>query len=264
MEQHQKRSRLPRMIATFAASVTLLTMAPSLALAQEIMFCGNTGRTGADLYGAAGPYTEVNSCTPTPDTQALLVTRGGTVAGNGPDWLAFLNGGGALITEFGNSHTVYNEIYGTAYTQGLRSGVCSDNVMPQVKLNPSHPFWQANDIDVTPAGQEGCGFDITALTTGETEVTELGADLSGEVKFAIRPQGDGVFFLLEADWQDNEASYSADSALFMAALIEGGTFSAPPPPAGEPTAIPTLSIWGLGLLSGMLALLGLRRVRRAP
>ena len=79
--------------------------------------------------------------------------------------------------------------------------------------------------------------------------------------FAIRPQGDGVFFLLEADWQDSEASYSADSALFMAALIEGGTFSAPPP--SEPTAIPTLSIWGLAALSGLLALFGLRRVRRA-
>jgi len=261
METHPKRSWLPRMIGTFVASTTLMVMAPSLALAQEIMFCGSNGRTGADLYGAAGPYTEVNGCTPTPDTQALLVTRDGTVAGNGADWLAFLNGGGALITEYGNSHTVYNEIYGTAYPGGSSFGSCRDNVMPQVKLNPSHPFWQANEIDVTPAGQEGCGFDMTALTSGETEVTELGASLSGAVMFAIRPQGDGVLFLLEADWQDNEASYTADSELFMAALIEGGTFSAPPP-LGEPTAIPTLSIWGLGLLSGLLALLGLRRVRR--
>ena len=190
-----------------------------------------------------------------------MVSRSGTVAGNGADWLAFLNNGGVLITEFRNSHTVYNEIYGTAYPQGSSYGSCTDNAMPQVKLNPTHPFWQANNIDVTPAGESGCGNDMSPLTSGEPAVTELGADLGGAVMFAIRPQGDGVFFLLEADWQDSEASYSADSALFMAALIEGGTFSAPPP--SEPTAIPTLSIWGLAALSGLLALFGLRRVRRA-
>lgn len=248
------------MAATFVASATLMVMAPSLALAQEIMFCGSTERAGADLYGAAGPYTEVNSCTPTPDTQTLLVTRDGTIAGNGADWLAFLNGGGVLITEYDISHTVYNEIYGTAYPQGSGFGECQDNAMPQVKLNPTHPFWQANDIDVTPAMQGGCGFDMMALTSGEPEVTELGATLLGAIMFAIRPQGDGVLILLEADWQDNDPDYTADSQLFMAALIE---LAAPPPPAGEPTAIPTLSIWGLGLLSGLLALLGLRRVRRA-
>ena len=120
MEKHRKRFWLARMIATFVASTTLMVMAPSLALAQEIMFCGSTQRTGADLYGAAGPYTEVNSCTPNPGTQALLVSRSGTVAGNGADWLAFLNNGGVLITEFRNSHTVYNEIYGTAARVLLR------------------------------------------------------------------------------------------------------------------------------------------------
>jgi hypothetical protein len=79
--------------------------------------------------------------------------------------------------------------------------------------------------------------------------------------FAIRPQGDGVLFLLEADWQDNESGFTADSELFMAALIEGGAFASPAPPA-TPVAVPTMATWALALLSGLLALVGLRRVRR--
>jgi hypothetical protein len=40
------------------------------------------------------------------------------------------------------------------------------------------------------------------------------------------------------------------------------TINAAPPPVGAVTAIPTLSEWGVILLSGLLALFGLARVRR--
>lgn len=261
MSKKYIRGGLSGVVARLFAPAMLVAMLPGTAFAQEVMFCGSTSRSGSALYGAAGPYTETDSCTPTAATQALLVTRGGSVAGNGANWLAFLNGGGVIITEWLNSHTVYNEIYGTAYPQGTFYGNCSDNAMPQVKVNPSHPFWAANPITVTPSGEASCGADMSALTSGEPEVTLLGESLDGNEMFAIRPQGDGVLFLLEADWQDSEASYTADSELFMAALIEGGTFASPAPPAA-PVAVPTMATWALALLSGLLALVGLRRVRR--
>ena len=261
MSKKYIRGGLSGVVGRLFAPAILVAMLPGTAFAQEIMFCGSTSRSGSALYGAAGPYTEVDSCTPTASTQALLVSRNGPVAGNGADWLAYLNGGGVIITEWLNSYEVYNEIYGTAYPEGDFYGDCADNAMPQVKVNPSHPFWQANPINVTPSGQASCGSDMSALTSGEAAVTVLGESLDGADMFAVRPQGDGVLFLLEADWQDNEASFTADSELFMAALIEGGAFASPAPPA-TPVAVPTMATWALALLSGLLALVGLRRVRR--
>lgn len=254
------RTLVMRLSAAMAAAVLMLMSAPASAQLTEIMFCGNTSRTGANLYGAAGPYTEVTGCAPTGSTRAMLVSRSGTIGGNGAAWLAYLNGGGKIITEFSISHTVYNEIYGTAYPQGAWYGNCQDNAMPQVKLNPAHPFWVANNIAETPINEASCGYRLDTLVAGESAVTALGGALDGAVMFAIRPQGTaGMLYLLEADWQDNEASYTDDSRAFMAALIGSQWVNAGPV---EAKPIPTLSQWGTMLLAGMLGLFALMRLRR--
>ncbi|MEQ8800886.1 MAG: hypothetical protein RLP45_02500, partial [Haliea sp.] len=87
--------------------VTLETAAQSR---PNLMFCGSSSATGAALYSGITPLTEVSSCAPDANTQALLVTRSGTVAGNGAAWLAYLNAGGIIITEHTNPEAVYNEI----------------------------------------------------------------------------------------------------------------------------------------------------------
>jgi len=249
-----------RLSTALAAAMLMLMSAPASAQLTEIMYCGSSSRTGTNLYGAAGPYTEVNGCAPTASTRAMLVSRYATIAGNGAAWLAYLNGGGKIITEFTNSHTVYNEIYGTTHPQGAWYGDCYDNAMPQVKLNPTHPFWVANNIAETPSGQASCGYSLNALVAGESAVTALGGALGGEVMFAIRPQGAaGMLYLLEADWQDNESYYSDDSRTFMAALIGSQWINAGPAVAKP---IPTLSQWGTMLLAGMLGLFALMRLRR--
>ena len=249
-----------RLSGALAAVTLMLMSAPASAQLSEIMFCGSTSRTGTNLYGAAGPYTEVTGCAPTASTRAMLVSRSGTITGNGAAWLAYLNGGGKIITEYSISHTVYNAIYGTAYAQGTRYGNCTDNAMPQVKLNPTHPFWVANNIPVTPINAASCGYSLNTLVAGESSVTGLGGALDGSMMFAIKPQGAaGMLYLLEADWQDNESAYTDDSKAFMAALI-GSQWVNAVPVAAHP--VPTLSQWGTMLLAGMLGLFALMRLRR--
>jgi cysteine-rich repeat protein len=182
------------------------------------MYCGSTSRSGAQLYSGVGTFNEVTGCSPTANTQALLITRSGAISGNGPAWLAYLNAGGRIVTEWSVAAAVYNEIYGTVYPSGAWFGYCLDNAMPEAKLNPMHPFWVANAISQTPSGMGACGYDLANLVSGEPLVTPLGT-VAGAVSFAARSQGAGWLFLLEADWQDIEPYFTSDSQQFMGALI---------------------------------------------
>lgn len=250
------------LFALFA--VTMLFNLPSVSMAQvlrpDLMFCGSTSRTGSNLYLGVGPFNEVQGCVPDANTQALLVTRQGSTSGNGAAWLAYLNAGGVIITEYSIGYRVFNEIYATGYSLGTRFGACTDNAMPSLKLNVNHEFWQLNSgLAETPSGQEGCGYDLSSISTGEAEVTELGGLVGTPyVSFAIRPQGAGVLWLLEADWQDNESSFTDTSRNFMGALISGGTYSVG---FNGTAAVPVLSTLGLVLLVLGFIYLGRRRIK---
>ncbi|MEQ8514600.1 MAG: hypothetical protein RIC38_03260, partial [Chromatocurvus sp.] len=140
-----KAMRLSNLLQGVSTGLVIMGLAVDAAAQARpnLMFCGSSQRTGSDLYSGISTLNEVSSCTPDADTQALLVTRSGAVAGNGADWLAYLDNGGIIITEFQEPEAVYNELYGTAYTDDF-IGDCRDNVMPSTILNPSDPFWQAN------------------------------------------------------------------------------------------------------------------------
>ena len=221
------------------------------------MLCGLSNRTRAALYGPE-VYTEVSACTPTANTRALLVTRNGTISGNGPDWLAYLNSGGVIITEYYISDRVYNEIYGTAYSPGAIYGACLDAIAPHTKLNTSHPFWQINDITESIPGQESCGAEISAIVAAEPEVTALGQSSAGAVFFAIRPQGNGTLFLLDADWSDPDVGYVDNSRQMMNAMITYNGIV----PAQQVTSVPSLSAVGLVILSVAMGLFGWAGRRR--
>jgi hypothetical protein len=252
-----------RKILLSLSALLLLSSLPLISSAQvlkpDLMYCGGSSAKGADLYLGVGPFNEVNGCVPDGDTQAILVSRSGTIGGNGAAWLAYLNAGGVIITEYRNAHLVHNEIYGTAYDVGTGFGDCRDNSMPSEKLNTDHPFWVANTgLAETPDNLEGCGADVSAIVAGEADVTALGGLINTSiVSFAIRPQGLGVFWLLEADWQDNEADYfTDDSKNFMGSLISGGTYGVV---LAEPAPVPTLSTIGMLLLILAFAYIGVRR-----
>ena len=88
----------------------------------DLLLCGSSGRPLSGLYSGIGPFNEVTSCAPNANSQAMFVSRNATIAGNGAAWLAYLNAGGRIITEFSNGAAVYNEIYGTAYPDGCNFG----------------------------------------------------------------------------------------------------------------------------------------------
>jgi hypothetical protein len=248
-------------IALVLLSVLAWAGAAAAQTRTDLMFCGSTSRSGASLYSGIAPLNEVTSCAPDNNTQALMVTRGGTISGNGAAWLAYLNNGGIIITEYSISHTVYNEIYGTAYPLGSGQGDCRDNAMPAVKLNPGNAFWVNNPIPVTDPANESCGYDIAGIVSGEAQVTALGGWASGATSFAYRPQSGGVMILLDADWQDSEGSWTADSSQFMGALIGGGLGggAAPPSVTRQVPALPHWALLALALLAGVAGVTVLRR-----
>ena len=240
-----------------------VAFAQACAKRPDLMLCGPSSRPLSGLYSSSGPFNEVSSCVPTANTQAMFVTRNATIAGNGAAWLAYLNAGGRIITEYSTGAAIYNEIYGTAYANGAQSGACYDNPMPSAKLNTGSPFWTANPIPATAPSAEGCGLNLAALVAGEPSVTALGARSADttDIKFALRPQGGGTLFLLEADWQDtNTPVFDANNLAFLDALISacGGpvapVISQYPVPVDEPLA--------LGGLAALVALLGGAFARR--
>lgn len=224
------------------------------------MFCGASSRTGSNLYAGVGPFTEVTGCTPDADTQALLITRYGS-GYSGPALLAYLEGGGRIITEWSSSNDVYNAIYGTSYPAGDWFGACRDNAMPVVKLNPSDPFWVANSgLTPTPAAVEACGFDLSGLVSGEgSNVTALGAASGGAIMFVRRTQGNGMLFLLEADWQDDQSSYTDDSRHFMGAVLAACAGTRAPQ---NVTSVPVDNPLALVGLGSLIALFGAGYARR--
>lgn len=204
---------------------------PSISMAQvmrpDLMYCGSSERMGADLYLGTGPFNEVTGCAPDADTQALLVTLGGTYTGNGPAWLAYLNAGGVIISSIYVTNEIYLEIFGVFYPDTVVFGDCKNNAMPSLKIDPLGQFWSENSgLTATPAGITGCGSDNAGIAAGESAVTALGGLVTTPVvSFAVRPQGTGVFWLLEADWplvDDPIDPFTVDSKNFMGVLISNG------------------------------------------
>lgn len=209
-------------------TVLLIFNFPSISMAQalrpDLMFCGNSDRTGADLYLGTGPFNEISGCVPDSDTQALLIALDGTtITGNGAAWLAYLNAGGVIISSAYQTNEIYNEMYGTSYIDTISYGVCKNNAMPSLKLNPTDPFWLDNAGLTESPADSSCGSDNVAMVDGETEVTALGGLVdTAIISFAVRYQGSGVFWLLEADWPRNTHAVTEDSKYFMGVLISNG------------------------------------------
>ncbi len=215
-------------------TVLLIFNFPSISKAQvlrpKLMYCGDSDRVGADLYLGTGQFNEVSGCVPDANTQALLVTViDSTIIGNGAAWLAYLEAGGVIISSIYVTNEIYLEIFGEFYPDTVEFGECKNNAMPSLKLSTGAPFWVANPgLTETPVNATGCGSDNAVIAAGESQVTALGGLLdingvdTGVVSFAVRYQGLGVFWLLEADWLGNKPDFTVVSKNFMGALIANG------------------------------------------
>lgn len=245
---------------TIKIGLIVLILWPALqstvSFAQEIMFCGDSYRVGADLYD--GSYTEVNGCTPNAGTAALLVTRNGDPTGSGATWLSFLNEGGTIITEL-NPEPIYNEIFGTSYSTDF-IGACTDHIAPTTILNPGDAFWLANP-GATSTGNDSCGSDLQDVVDGEAgNVVALGARSGGSVSLAYRSVGSGVLYLVAADWIDTDsvgADFANSRQLMDYMITHQGA------PAEPATPVPVLPLGALWILGGLAGLLGMRQLSKA-
>ena len=97
--------------------------------------------------------------------------------------------------------------------------------MPSLKINEDGPFWMANQGLTESPADSSCGSDTAVMVNSESEVTALGGPGISDpqiISFAERPQGLGVFWLLEADWPGIADTVTDDSKLFMGVLIANG------------------------------------------
>jgi len=178
---------------------------------RTLMLCGNSQRNVATFIPPGWNLDVVVGCVPDSSTQALFVTRSGTVDADTLD--AYLEAGGNVISEYSRSDEVFNWAFGAAVAQGAGNGNCGDNVAPPVQQSPGDPFWQENGF--IPPGSSGCGSDMS----GFPRITPLGGWDANTVSLAYRDRGRGRAWLVEADWQDTDAQWIAASDDLMRSMV---------------------------------------------
>ena len=174
--------------------------------------CGNSQRDPANI-GLTG--LRQDTCVPSDAMQAMLITRNGTIT-NYSALQTYVRNGGIVVTEYDNAHTVYNGVFGGSVAQGgSRLGSCRDNVMPLVQQSPENGFWQENLFEPPASNQTGCGYDISALPG----ITKLGGWTSDTTQIGYRDLGEGRVWLVSADWQDGNNTFSGQSTGLMRYMV---------------------------------------------
>jgi hypothetical protein len=146
----------------------------------------------------------------------MLVTKAAANALNAATLQSYLNAGGIVITATGSTYPVYNTVFGTALPEpSVRIGDCSDNVNPRVQMNDGDPFWQSNPFVQEVVG--GCGFNLFDLP----DITWLGSasEDPDTVTLAYIKVGTGRLWLVEADWDDGDATFTEQSTRLMRYMV---------------------------------------------
>ncbi len=179
----------------------------------NLMRCGNSSRDVSAFIPPGAAMTVVAGCVPDVNTQALIVTREGSVDGATLD--AWVEAGGNVITEYSITDDIFNGAFGAAVALGGGFGSCTDNVTPVVQHGAGDPFWQDNAFAGIEIGSSGCGADID----GFPRITPLGGWDANSVSLAYRERGLGRVWLVESDWYDNEASFTDASRDLMRSMV---------------------------------------------
>jgi hypothetical protein len=186
-------------------------------LRANLMLCGSSSLEVNEFIPNGITLNVVAGCTPDADTQALLITRNG-ISYDAATLQAYVDGGGIVITEFGNSANVYNAVFGGPVVRGAltNGGTCGDVINPVVQQTAADAFWVANaPFTPTPLSEAGCGFDMSAFPG----ITPLGGWTPTTVSLAYRTLGLGRVWFVESDWRDNQAPDFASSITLMGYMI---------------------------------------------
>jgi hypothetical protein len=192
-------------------------MPDPIPLRANLMLCGASALDVSTFIPTGVTLNVVAGCTPDADTQALLITRSGN-SYNAATVQAYVDAGGIVITEFGNSWSVYNAVFGGPVVRGalMGNGGCLDAINPVVQQNATDSFWVANaPFTGTPVSENGCGYDMSAYPG----ITPLGGWSATTVSLAYRTFGSGRVWFVEADWRDNQAFDFASSIKLMGYMI---------------------------------------------
>jgi hypothetical protein len=177
----------------------------------EVLLCGTSQRALTE-FGVTGRIVQAaaGQCVPGANTQAMFVTRNGVANLNAAAWRSYVQSGGIIITEFSASDEVFNAVFAPnpAVVQAAnRSGACADNVMPIARRRADDSFWQDNQYEATAVNAAGCGHDVSTFP----DIIPLGGWDANTVQVAYRDLGRGRVWLVEADWQDTQATMTAAS-----------------------------------------------------
>lgn len=140
-------------------------------------------------------------------------------AANAAAWRAYVSAGGLVITEYSVAENVYNAIFQTNVAAGNMLGACSDNINPAVRFTLADPFWIANGALPVQANLTGCGLNMQGWNQ---PIVRLGGWDANSTSLAYRDLGAGRVWLVEADWQDNQAEFNAASRQIMRHMIFNG------------------------------------------
>ena len=185
----------------------------------NLMVCGGSQRSVSTFARGGQGYQVIDACAPDANTQAFFVTRNGAGQVNANALRTYMDAGGITITEYTSSDEVFNILFGAAVVQGAVVGSCGDNVMPAVQFGPLDALWDDNRLVATAVGATGCGANLAAFPN----IVPLGGPAGAAVTLAYRDyNGRGRLWMVESDWQDNQAEMSADSLGLMHYMLTHG------------------------------------------
>jgi hypothetical protein len=186
-------------------------------LFPKLALCGVSARDVSTFVTPGSVLTVTNSCTPTANTQAMLVTRSGHEQIDPTVLQNYLNDGGIVITAVGSSFAMYNKLLGSSVAQPSDLvGSCNDNVNPIVQMNDGDVFWQSNPFVQETLG--GCGYDLAALWP---DITPLGGatELGDTISLGYMSVGKGRLWLVESDWPDGQTTFTDQSLRLMRYMV---------------------------------------------
>lgn len=253
-------------IATLLFGATFFILS-ALASAQTVYYSSTTSHSGEIADAAAALATSLGGsavafdgdvagewATATANANVIFQGQSGQVASLSPtersDIADFVSGGGALLLlRSPENLDLMNEILGTTMTP---SGSTSGSGLPEI---PRTADGDASNFASAPALLPTLN-DKLPIDTASIPGSVLNAyELTGETHIASSGFGSGSVTYLSWDWccgDTPEQRADWDSALLAAA-----GFSALPP-----VAVPVANPVVLGMLSLMLALFGVRYLRR--
>ncbi len=164
----------------------------------NVMRCGNSNRDISVFFPMGTNFNVVAGCAPDQDTQAILVTRSGSV--NGPALKSYIEGGGRVLTEYSRTDEVFNAVFQTNVTQGPGNGSCQDRAPTVFQYSVNDQFWVDNGWQMIQPNQSGCGLSVHNYPG----ITPLAGWSNTSVSIAYRDAGSGRVWLTDFDWQDNE------------------------------------------------------------